>query len=102
MPPTYRIQHSRAKRQRRFRPPRGRLFGCTLLPENLPDDEAMSSEGTSRAPMMPLRELVDRYLSVAGSFGIPSALFSFALSHPLTQRLFPYSAYDYYLSSLCP
>jgi hypothetical protein len=98
MPPSYRILHSRAKRQRRFRPPRGGLFGCTLLPENLPDDEAMSSEGTRRAPMMPLRELVDRYLSVAGRFGIPAALSSFALSHSETERLFSSYDEDYHIS----
>src|SRR5260370_34964795 len=62
MPPSYRILHSRAKRHRRILPPPGRLFGCTPLPENLPDDEAMSSEGTRPPPMMPPCELVALYL----------------------------------------
>ncbi len=34
--------------------------------------------------MMPLRELVDRYLSAAASFGTPVALSSFALGHSET------------------
>src|SRR5258708_8055227 len=58
----------------------------------------MSSEATLRAPMMTLRELVDRYLSVAGSFGIPAALSSFALSHSETERLFSSYDEDYHIS----
>jgi hypothetical protein len=81
-----------------FAPPRGTLFGCTLLPENLPADDAMSSEATRRVPMMLLRELVDRYLSAAISFGIPVALSSFALSHSETERLFSGYDEDYHIS----
>ena len=58
----------------------------------------MSSEATRRAPMMPLRELVDRYLSVAVSFGIPVALSSFALDHSETERLFSSYDEDYHIS----
>ena len=48
--------------------------------------------------MMPLRELVDRYLSIAKSFGIPVALSSFALSHSETERLFSSYDEDYHIS----
>ena len=58
----------------------------------------MSSEATRRAPMMPLRELVDRYLSVAGKFGIPVALSSFGLSQVETERLFSGYDEDYHIS----
>ena len=58
----------------------------------------MSSEATRRVPMMPLRELVDRYLSAAVSFGIPVALSSFALSHSETERLFSGYDEDYHIS----
>ena len=58
----------------------------------------MSSEVTRRSPMMPLRELVDRYLSAAGSFGIPAALSGFALSHSDTERLFSSYDEDYHIS----
>jgi len=58
----------------------------------------MSSEATRRAPMMPLRELVDRYLSAAGNFGISAALSSFALSHAETERLFSGYEEDYHIS----
>jgi hypothetical protein len=56
------------------------------------------SEATRRAPMMPLRELVDRYLSAAASFGIPVALSCFALSHAETERLFSGYDEDYHIS----
>jgi hypothetical protein len=58
----------------------------------------MSSEATRRAPMMPLRELVDRYLSIAVNFGIPVALSGFALSKPETERLFSSYEEDYHIS----
>jgi hypothetical protein len=58
----------------------------------------MSSEATRRVPMMPLRELVDRYLSAAVSFGIPVALSSFALSHSETEHLFSSYDEDYHIS----
>jgi len=58
----------------------------------------MSSGATRHAPMMPLRELVDRYLSGAVSFGIPVALSSFALSATETERLFSSYDEDYHIS----
>ena len=58
----------------------------------------MSSEATRHAPMMPLRKLVDRYLTAAGSFGIPAALASFALSNAETERLFSSYDEDYHIS----
>ena len=48
--------------------------------------------------MMPLRELVDRYLSLAVSFGVPVALAGFALSHAETERLFSSYEEDYHIS----
>jgi len=48
--------------------------------------------------MMPLRELVDRYLSAAGNFGIPVALSTFTLSHAEIERLFSGYEEDYHIS----
>jgi len=48
--------------------------------------------------MMPLRELVDRYLSVALKFGIPVALSGFALGPEETERLFSSYEEDYHIS----
>ena len=48
--------------------------------------------------MMPLRELVDRYLSAAGNFGVPVALSSFALNQPETERIFSGYDEDYHIS----
>ncbi len=48
--------------------------------------------------MMPLRELVDRYLSAAGTFGIPVALSAFALGHAEIERLFSGYEEDYHIS----
>jgi len=48
--------------------------------------------------MMPLRELVDRYLSTAVSFGIPVPLSDFALSKSETERLFSGYEEDYHIS----
>jgi hypothetical protein len=58
----------------------------------------MPSEASRRAPMMPLRELVNRYLSMAASFGIPVALSSFALSRLETEKLFSNYEEDYQIS----
>jgi hypothetical protein len=58
----------------------------------------MPSEATRCEPMMPLRELVDHYLSIAGSFGIPVALSSFALGQAVTERLFSGYEEDYHIS----
>jgi hypothetical protein len=48
--------------------------------------------------MMSLRELVDRYLSLAVSFGIPVALTGFALTQTETERLFSGYDEDYHIS----
>ena len=48
--------------------------------------------------MMPLRELVDRYLSVAVTFGVPVPLSGFALGHSETERLFSSYDEDYHMS----
>jgi hypothetical protein len=61
-------------------------------------DDAMSSEATRRAPIMQLRELVDRYLSAAAQFGAPVALSAFALSNKETERLFSSYEEDYHIS----
>ncbi len=47
---------------------------------------------------MTLRQLVDRYLSLAGQFGQRVALSSFQLSHDETERLFSSYDEDYHIS----
>jgi len=58
----------------------------------------MSTEATRRAPMMPLSDLVIRYLSLAGEFGKPVALSAFRLSPAETERLFSSLDEDYHIS----
>ena len=58
----------------------------------------MSLEATSRSPMISLRELVDRYLSLAVSFGVPVALSGFALAQVETERLLSGYDEDYHIS----
>jgi hypothetical protein len=48
--------------------------------------------------MMPLRALIDRYLSQAGTFGNAVALSSFALNQSETERLFSSFDEDYHIS----
>jgi hypothetical protein len=48
--------------------------------------------------MMPLRELVDRYRSLAGEFGRPVPLAAFQLSVEETERLFSSYDEDYHIS----
>ena len=48
--------------------------------------------------MMPLRELVDRYRTLAGVFGKPIALSSFSLTSAETERLFSGYDEDYHIS----
>jgi len=48
--------------------------------------------------MMPLRQLVERYLSHAGAFGKPVPLAAFALSPAETERLFAAYDEDYHIS----
>jgi hypothetical protein len=58
----------------------------------------MSTDSARRAPMMPLRQLVDRYRSLAGQFGKPVALSTFQLSTVETERLFSSYDEDYHIS----
>jgi hypothetical protein len=58
----------------------------------------MSIEATRRAPMMPLRDLVSLYRSIAGDFGKSVALSSFGLSAVETERLFSSYDEDYHIS----
>jgi len=48
--------------------------------------------------MMPLRQLVDRYRSLAGEFGKPVALTDFALAAAEAERLFSSYDEDYHIS----
>ena len=48
--------------------------------------------------MIPLRELVARYQSLAGKFGIPVALSGFAMSREETERVFSAYDEDYHIS----
>jgi len=58
----------------------------------------MSSEATRQAPMMPLRQLVDRYRVLAGEFGRPVSLSAFHLGPLETERLFSSYDEDYHIS----
>ena len=58
----------------------------------------MSVETTRRAPLMPLRQLVDRYLALAGTFDTPVALSSFGLTAPEIENLFSNYNEDYHIS----
>ena len=58
----------------------------------------MSADAPRRALAMTLRELVDRYRSLATDFGQPVALQSFGLSQPETERLFSSFDEDYHIS----
>lgn len=58
----------------------------------------MSFESTRRAPMMTLRELVERYRSLAGTFGAPVALTAFEFSTTETERVFSSYDEDYHIS----
>jgi hypothetical protein len=58
----------------------------------------MSAEAARRAPIMPLRQLVNRYLELAGSFHTPVALSSFELTAPEIENLFSSYNEDYHIS----
>ena len=58
----------------------------------------MTAEGTRRAPMMPLSELVDRYRALAGEFNKPVALSAFNLTSAETEQLFSSFDEDYHIS----
>jgi len=58
----------------------------------------MGARAVRRAPMMNLRELVDRYIKLAGNFGKPVALSAFGLSAEETANLFTAFDEDYHIS----
>ena len=58
----------------------------------------MSAEAARRAPMMNLRELVERYATLAGDFGEPVALSAFGLPPDETAGLFTALDEDYHIS----
>jgi hypothetical protein len=58
----------------------------------------MTSEATRLAPMLPLRQLVDRYRALAGDFGTPVPLAAFNLSRAETEQLFSSYDEDYHIS----
>lgn len=58
----------------------------------------MTTEAVRHAPMLTLRELVDRYLTLAGEFGKPVALAAFGLSPAEVERVFSSYDEDYHIS----
>jgi hypothetical protein len=74
------------------------LYFITSLLHTRPQELTMSADAARRAPMMPLRELVDRYRSLAGEFGRPLPLAAFQLSVEETERLFSGYDEDYHIS----
>jgi len=58
----------------------------------------MSAKAAGRATIMPLRDLVRLYLSIAGKFGEPVALSGFGLTNAETERLFSGYDEDYHIS----
>jgi hypothetical protein len=58
----------------------------------------MSAEAAGRAPLMPLRNLVRLYRSLARNFGEPVALSAFGLTKAETGRLFSGYDEDYHIS----
>jgi hypothetical protein len=61
-------------------------------------EESMTAESTRRAPMMNLKEMVERYAALAGNFGDPVGLSSFAVNAEETQSLFSSFDEDYHIS----
>jgi hypothetical protein len=58
----------------------------------------MSAESVRRAPMLSLRELVDRYRALAGAFGKPVVISAFGFSQDEAERLFSGYDEDYHIS----
>jgi hypothetical protein len=58
----------------------------------------VNSEGTRRASMLPLRELVQRYRALAGEFGTPVPLTAFEISRAETEQFFSNYDEDYHIS----
>lgn len=57
----------------------------------------MSSQAARRAPMMSLRELVERYRALAAKHAASVALSAFELSQEETERLFSGYEEDYHI-----
>ncbi|HME11299.1 MAG TPA: hypothetical protein VKF79_00455 [Candidatus Acidoferrum sp.] len=58
----------------------------------------MSAEATHRTPLMPLRQIVDRYLALAGRFGNAVPLSSFGWTAAEIESLFSAYDEDYHIS----
>ena len=58
----------------------------------------MSTEAARRASMMPLHDLVSRYLALTGEFGKPVAISAFQLPAAEAERLFSSYDEDYHIS----
>ena len=58
----------------------------------------MSSEGAQKAPMLPLKKLVEHYLALAGTYGNAVPLIAFAFTRDETERLFSSYDEDYHIS----
>jgi hypothetical protein len=58
----------------------------------------MTEQAVRRAPMLTLRELVDRYTALAGEYGKPVALSAFGLSPADLERVFSSYDQDYHIS----
>jgi hypothetical protein len=58
----------------------------------------MSTEGSRRAPMMPLRQLVEQYLKIANGFGTAVALGAFGLEKLELEKVFSGYDEDYHIS----
>jgi hypothetical protein len=58
----------------------------------------MSVEAIRRAPIMPLRQLVEQYLRLAKVFGTPVALRSFGSTAPELENAFSSYNEDYHIS----
>jgi hypothetical protein len=58
----------------------------------------VANEAVRHAPMLTLRELVDRYMGLAGQFSKPVTLSAFALSQAEVERVFSSYDEDYHIS----
>jgi len=62
------------------------------------EEHVIGAEGTRRAPIMPLRELVRLYLDHTGEYGKAVALLDFGLSKAGVERIFSGYDEDYHIS----
>jgi hypothetical protein len=74
------------------------LLPPRVPPRYTPPEDPMSPKSSQRAPMMSLKELVERYAAMAGNFGNPVELSAFGLSAEETQNLFSNFDEDYHIS----